>query len=690
MAQVKGRPPVWRCLLVASLLSVVVSVAAAQERPEGERSRPLAPRMELKEVVVTGTRTEKKLLEAPVRTEVVTREEIERTHSRDLKEALEDVPGLILREIHGKQGQAVWMQGFDSDRVLVLLNGERLTATTGSTVDLTQIGTAGIERIEIVKGATSALYGSEAMGGVINVITRQPTDPFSLTIEIDAGSYGNKNLDEAALNGRLGAARALADLSLKRPRWNFKLASDLRRSEGFDLDKSNRMSIRTDGDEGLRWNLDPRFALTPPGGGEIFLSPRYYKEDKERLFSTRVPGLGQSPRKFSEEVDKWHITLGGKRPFEGGSRFSGTLAYERLSDISSQDILASPQLDQKRTAVIELSKGEVQWDLPMGERHLFTAGAVAGRETLTQEQTRDEASGIIQVQEITPGAERENYEGYLQDDLFLTPRIELLPGIRYQYDSEFGSFVAPKINLMVKAASNVNLRLGYGKGYRVPNLRERFFFFDHSALGYQVLGNPDLMPESSDSFQAGVEVWREERFHGEVNLYRNQIKELIDARLNPEKSRQAGLQIFEYQNVNRAVTQGAEIAASFSLGRHVAFNAGYTFLWAKDTDFDRWLLQRPRHQVKGGLDLAHPEWGSGLSLRVVYESKSFVDEQNEVTSPGRTTLDVKVNQEVGRHTTLFAGVDNVTDVHRDPTRSGFDDLRPVIPRFIYAGVRVKM
>ncbi len=103
----------------------------------GERYRRLGPRLEMEEVVVTETRTEKKLLEAPVKTEVVTREEIERTQCLGSQGGAGDVPGLILREIHGKQGQAVWMQGFDADRVLILLNDERLTATTGSSVDLT-------------------------------------------------------------------------------------------------------------------------------------------------------------------------------------------------------------------------------------------------------------------------------------------------------------------------------------------------------------------------------------------------------------------------------------------------------------------------------------------------------------------------------------------------------------------------
>ncbi|NKE73534.1 TonB-dependent receptor plug domain-containing protein [Candidatus Manganitrophus noduliformans] len=368
------------------------------------------------------------------------------------------------------------------------------------------------------------------MGGVINVITREPKESFSFTLEMDAGNYGSKNLGDAELGGRLGAAHTLADLSLKRPRWNPKLTSDLRRSEGFDLDKLNRRSIQTDGDEGLRWNLDPLFALTPPGGGKILLSPRYYKEDKEHLFSTNVPGLGQSPGKFAEEVGKWHITLGGKMPLEEGSRLSGTVAYEQLLDISSssQDIPCLPQLDQKRTAVIELSKGEVQWHIPMRERHLFMAGAVAGRETLTQEQVSNEASGVIKVQEMTPGAGRRNYEAYLQDDIFLASRLELLPGIRYQVDSDFGLFVAPRINLMAKAASSVNLRLGYGKRYRVPNLRERF-----------------------SSLTTAPSVIR----CSEIPISRRSLPAASRPGLRHENVA-TGLQIFEFRNVNLAVTQG--------------------------------------------------------------------------------------------------------------------------------------
>ncbi len=669
-------------LNVVFLLASISSVAAEENTAASKNYEdPLA----VDEVVITGTRTEKTLLEVPVRTEVVTREEIERKHARDLKEALEDVPGLLIRQTHGKQGESVWMQGFDADRVLILLNGERLPASTGSTVDLTQISAADIERIEIVKGATSALYGSEAMGGVINVITRKPQKPFRLNIQMDSGSFGNKNLDSAGFGGEMGAAHLMLSMALKRPRWNFQWASDLRRSEGFDL---GGLESRTEGDSGRRWNIDPRLTLTPSGGGELYVSPRFFKEKKDRQFSIQVPGIGESRRTFKEEAEKWHLTIGGKWPFPGGSRLSGALVYEDFKDVSIQDILDSPQVDQQRKGEIKHNQAEFQWDLPVGEGHLFTMGVLAGYERLSQEQVRFGASTTTVIQEIKPDAKRTHYEGYFQDDIFLTPHLELLPGFRYQNDSDFGGFAAPKINIMVTPVPSVNIRLGYGKGYRVPNLKERFFFFDHSALGYQVIGNPGLQPEESDSFQAGLEYWPGKVFRGEVNIFYNRIKALITPRLNPEKSQQSGLQIFDYQNVDRAITQGVEVSFRYAPRPFLSFKTGYTYLSAKNKVLNRELTERPRHQVKGEVLISIDQLGATLSLGGVYQSRVFVDAQNTVTSPAWTVWDLKWNQELTPKITAFAGIDNFTNLHRNPDRSGIDDLRPSNPRFIYGGIRL--
>jgi outer membrane receptor for ferrienterochelin and colicins len=309
---------------------------------------------------------------------------------------------------------------------------------------------------------------------------------------------------------------------------------------------------------------------------------------------------------------------------------------------------------------------------------------------LEQEQIQRGVSSTVIVHEIEPNAEQDTYEGYVQDDATLASWLEVLPGVRYQYDSDFGSFIAPKLNVLLKASSNVNVRIGYGKGYRAPNLKERFYFFDHSSLGYMVIGNPDLEPESSDSFQAGIEFSNSSAFRADLNVFHNRIKDLIVTELNPVESAAAGLQIFDYQNIGHAVTRGAEASATWKPWPSFGLNGGYTYLWAKDTDANSWLTQRPKHQVKGGVDFRHQGWGTSLSLRAIYQSEEFVDPENTQTSPGWTTVDAKVNQDLFNKTTVFVGVDNIGDVHRSPGGAAAGDNRPPSGRFIYAGVRVTL
>lgn len=663
---------VTRPLAAVVLCSAVLLLVSARANASGAT--------ELPGVVVTGTRTEKPLLESPVRTEVVNRKEIERTHARDLKEALEEVPGLLLKPIHGKSGYEAWLQGLDSDRVLVVVNGEPITPSTGSTVDLSQIGVADVERIEIVKGAVSALYGSNAMGGVINVITREPTAPLAWRLNADGGSWGDKNLSG---DGTDIARRHLSGkFAVKRPQGYLDLSGDVRDSDGYDLDPS---TYRSEGDDGRKANLDTRLAWTPDEETALYLAPRYYREEISNQFTAFAPGVGDIKMKKHEEAARLHTTLGAERKFADSGRLRGWLVYDDWSSITQQDAVATPQIEQQRDAEIDLYRAEMQWDKPWSERHLFTSGLVAGHTALVQNKTENG----LRVDELSDESNR-NLEAYLQDDIFLSERWELVPGLRIQNDSDFGFYAAPKINAMVTPAwfsgVTTNVRLGYGKGYRVPNLKERFYLFDHSALGYMVLGNVNLEPESSDSYQFGIEFAQPGLFHADVSLFHNRIEDLIDTDLNPALSAARGLQIFEYQNTARALTQGVELSGQYHLAPRLQLKGGYTLLDSEDRDTGKSLPRRPEQQIKTGLDYERAEWGSTFTLRAVYQSEEFVDSQNSIESPAWITWDVKFTQAVGKGFQLFAGIDNLTDEHRDPQESS--DFRPKEGRFVYLGVRV--
>ncbi len=652
-------------------LSALCTQASAQQVSDGAA----AYRMDT--VVVTGTRTEKVLSDSPVRTEVVDAQEIEQTHARDLSEALEDVPGLQLRKIIGKSGNQVWLQGLDGDRVLVLIDGQAVPASTNSTADLSQIGTSDIERIEIVKGATSALYGSSAMGGVVNVITRQPDRPFGYRLQLDGGTYAAHNTD-----GGSGLLHLAGRVQRMAERYHWQLSTDVRSSDGFDLDTD---TFTTEGDAGEKINLDARLGWTPDATNEWYIAPAYYQEDLEHRFTTPAPGQpdGVTRKLKLEAAARSHISLGGNHQ-PAGDQLAWSVAHDSWRDTTQQDALATVEVDQERRARFDQSRFEMQWDRAVGEWQLLTAGVLLGREELRQTK-RESGTTLAEV----PDASRTNAEVYLQDDLFLSETWELVPGLRLQQDSDFGDFLAPKINLMAgfwrDEPVQGRLRIGYGRGYRVPNLKERFFEFDHSTLGYQVLGNPDLQPEQSDSLQLGIEFFANTRWRFDLNLFRNEIRDLIDTDIDSVTA--DGIRLFRFQNVARARTQGAELTGSLGVGSSLRVGFSYLRLEARDLDTNQVLAQRPEDQIKLSLDWQVGPWETLVSLRGTHQSEEFVDSANSLVSPAWTSWDLKLNQPLSPRFRIFAGIDNLSDEHRNPDTET-EDQRPLSPRFIYAGLRI--
>ncbi|MGF1644632.1 MAG: TonB-dependent receptor plug domain-containing protein [Thiotrichales bacterium] len=637
-------------------------------------------------VVVTGTRTERALLDVPVRTEVVSREALETTHARDLADALRHQPGLLLQEIHGKSGTEVWLQGLNADRVLVLVNGRPVSASTGSTVDLSQLSVGEIDRVEIVKGAVSALYGSSAMGGVVNIITRRPSAPWSYIVAGDVGSFGDKNRGAAT---KPSSRHAVLDLSANSDRLGARLSADLRDSDGFDLDKS---TFRYEGDAGPKFNLNGELAWRYSTDNEITFTPAYYREDLVNGFADTAPGIGEIRKEKREFAERATGTLAFRHRTELGSKFSGYVMHESFDNQTAQDVIATPEVEQERNAQLGFDKAEIQWDQPLGESQLLTLGLVAFDSDLEQSAVRRDGGRVLEIREISPGARQRNIEFFAQNDIFIGEHWELLPGLRIQDDREFGSHLAPKLNLMYRpsifAPFETRVRAGIGSGYRTPNLKERFFVFDHSQLGYMVLGNPSLNPEQSMSYQAGFEISHANGSRAEFSLFHNDIEDLIDTGLDQTASALSGLQVFKYINIARARTRGAELSFGHAFSRTLSVDLGYSYLDTLDRDTGHALTRRPEHQITAALDWRLPVTDSLVSLRATHQTEEFIDGQNTLVSPGWTRVDLKLNQPIRHGLKFYLGIDNLNDEHRDPARAGFD-FRPKQGRFIYAGLRLE-
>lgn len=671
---VSGRRPAWVRAAFPSLCSTFVLGAGAPALAADASGST----QYLDEIVVTGTRSARSVSDTPVRTEVVTSQELEKTHARTVAEALENVSGLQLREIHGKAGKEVWLQGINADRVLVLIDGMPMTATTGSSVDVTQLAILDVERIEVVKGAVSAQYGSAAMGGVVNVITRRVEPGLAGEVTLDGGSYGDQN--PSGDNTDLSRHSVRAGLSGGSERWRLRLSGSSQSSDGIDPEPE---TWQRPGDAYDRYQLDSRLTWLPTEGHRVFAALGAFTEDSESRFVEAKPGGFVENRGKDETVERWRASLGGEHRNDSGPDWHWNLLHEDLSD-DTEKFTPSTRFDF-RTADHTLSQASAHTELGITESHLLMVGADYRHESL--EQTKD---GVTELMDGQGRASRSSKELWLQDTWMPADAWEFVVGLRGQYDSDFGEHYAPKLNVRFDLYSGADfnhyLRASWGAGYRVPNLKERHYEFDHSQLGYVVEGSPDLTPESSESIQFGWGMNYRREAWLEINAFYNDIDDLIQTEFDAEATaaRGDGVAVYTYTNVARARTRGVESTLGWQFAPGWQVTAGYTYTEADDLTNDAPLTRRPKHQGRLGIDGLTGIPGMSWLVRVRSQSSETVDAGASMTSPAYTTVDLSLNQRLGDHLKVFAGVDNLTDSQRDFSNSA--DFSPVAGRFIYAGL----
>lgn len=631
-----------------------------------------AAEVQLDRVVVTGTRTEKRPDESPVPIEVVTRQELARAHARTLRDALENVPGLQLRDIHGKSGYELSLQGLGSDQVLVLIDGLPITASTSSTVDLGQYLLTDVERIEVVKGAASAQYGSSAMGGVVNVITRRIDPGLRGQATADAGSYGARN----ASGGRWSPAMRHGQAAIEggSETWRVRLAADVNDNRGHATDP--RQWARQ-GDAVRRDQAGLRLNWAPARAGAFWLDASTYREANEKRYDYYVPPV-DVPQRKTEDIERQRLAGGGHWRFGNGVRAELKAMHERYDGTTLSFSDAAPVGD--RRSAQRTDHVGVQFDLPAWRSQLWQFGGDLHREALAQT-----ANG---VSELAGGrVTRRANELYAQNDILFNDDWELVLGVRWQDDSDFGTHMAPKASLRTHVLRSADwtgvLRASLGQGYRVPNLKERYYVFDHSALGYRVIGNPDLQPESSTSAQFGGTLTRSDGLALQVNAFLNRVRDLIQTDLT-HYTVVDGVAAYTYRNVARARTWGVEAAAQWPVAPTLQLQAAYTWTHTEDLATGQELNRRPRHQLRLGADWTLRD-GTTLAARLRGQSSERVDSSSYARSPSWTTLDLKLNHTLSPRTTLFAGIDNVFGTQRDFADAS--DFSPATGRFIYLGAR---
>lgn len=632
------------------------------------------------------------LSEEPVRVEVITKEDLERLHAINLADALRYSAGVQLKPITGKTGEGVWLQGYDSDRVAVLVDGLPIAAGTGSSVDISQIAIGDVERIEIGKGAMSALYGSSAMGGVVNIITRRPNSGQHAQFSYSGGTWGSQ--DEPYDHMPLGKQHLKVGYSWNTSTQFLQLIADQQVSNGY----RSPNATSTQGWDGYRTNVSGKLARAIGDFWSISLTPRLYREDVKITKDNFRGGIGAVPEDKTDITEKDYLAAAIR--YKSGS-YESSLQWqgENYSNESRQDIVQTAHTEQFRTTDIQHKGLVFHQQYQFNYLNRFEMGVDWLHDQMLAISNKDDGLGN-QTRAVEVNNEAiENINGFFQWSQQLDGQWESLLSARINSNPKYGEHVSPMLNLQyfpLDLLSGISsLRFGIGYGYRTPTLKELYHFFDHTHMGYALVGNEALEPESSTNYQATFEWQPSPSSQFDITVYYNEIENLIDFLEDTDVSQSLTDEYGSddnpyiignvYTNIDEAITKGAEINFAHQWSHYLRSSFGYAYLHAKNVNTDKWLTHRPAHDAKVNLDwFITPKLDA--SVRYRYSSEQFADEANQIRTPAYAQVDLKLNYKWSRNVLLFAGIDNVTGLQKD----SFDgnDLRPEEGRYSYLGIKI--
>lgn len=628
-------------------------------------------------MVITATRTLRDVEDVSIPVSVVSGEEINRSGSMRLSDILSEQTGMQIVNDHGT---GIQVQGFDPDYTLVMIDGNPVIGRTAGTLDLTRISVRNVEQIEIVKGPSSALWGSDALAGVVNIITSRSSEPISGGFTTRYGE--NNTLD---LNG---------SLSLNRSGWNNDINVNRNSSGGYSL---NPGSVSQTVPEFENYTLQYKTSYALSDRLEFEGGIRYFHESQQSRSS--ISGEGDSPLLLQGDAKREDLIATPSLSYTPLSRLNIELKwmssfYETESELRFSE--TGETYDETQFSQY-YNKPELKAGYRWNNTHHSMIGTGAIFERLDADRYPSQPNFNTQFL-------------FAQHSFTPVQDIELTGGLRYDSHSEYSSQWSPKLSARYKAADWIQFRASAGRGFKAPKFRQLFLDFTNSTAGYSVFGqstvvdgirrlqnegNIDqvLMPvdnlsqiraESSWAVNAGFDIDPVSSVRLRVNLFQNRVSDLIETA--PVARKTNGQSVFTYFNVDEVFTRGLESEVRVKITDQVRGSIGYQLLDAKrkierdrtvqneqgevvqrtDVSFKP-MFNRSRHS--GNVKLFYESgngWGANIrgSLRGRYglfdsNGNEFVNDGEFVS--GYTVWNAAVSKELFGSMTLQAGVDNLSD-----------------------------
>ena len=631
----------------------------------------------LDEIIITATKTERVLSSIPLNASIIKKEEIERTSATRLTDIINEELGLMTVSDYGG-AEGVQIQGLDSEYTLVLIDNQPLIGRSAGTLDLNRISVGNIKQIEIVRGASSSLYGNEALAGVINIITEEPADGFNADISTSYETH--ETIDN---NFSLG---------YKSKKFTSSLFVNTYASDGYDLDESDDLKTVNEF-KNITTQLKLGFEVN--NNLSISINSRNFDQTIDNIASSTLSGetniaenninlkINHKIKKFNTDLEIYFNSFYGDEFLDdqNGNRFSESF-YDQI--LIKPEIKSIYEISDKNNIIVGI-----------GNRH----------------ESLDRTYFDIKPKQNSPFI-------YFQYDYRPLEKINLLFGGRYDKFDEYKSQISPKFSGIFEFDDYNLIKISTGYGFKAPDFRQLYFNFSNSTIGYSVIGynvvndvmsqlieegqiinivvpleefENSLSPESSLSVNIGFETSFLKNFKFSGNFFNNSAKNLIDTRVIANKTN--GQNVFSYYNVNEVSTYGVEIETKYKPNNNFKISLGYQLLYAFDLDarkaFDNGevfarstpvspafrlkksdyfgLYNRSRHMAIFKINYNNLENKFNSSLRLRYRSKfglydsnsnNYLDKYDEFVN-GYITANISLKKNINKSISLTAGIENI-------------------------------
>jgi len=599
---------------------------------------------ELGQVTVTASGHAQQLEDAPASISVITREQIEQRYYQDATDALRDIPGVIITGGgSGDRGNDIVIRGMPSQYTLILVDGKPV-----STRETRPNGSAGfeqdwlpplqsIERIEVVRGPMSTLYGSDAIGGVINVITRKVAEEWGGAVQLDT------IIQDDSRSGDIQQG----NFSLSGP-----LLADTLGLQVYGRASSRQEDRFVDGfEEKNLKNLNARLSFTPTDNQDFTLEAGQTKQDRRSLIGYSAPATGcrggctDSDNEYTREVLALSHT--------GRWDFGTTDSYVQREEAENLTREMKVTNTSAKTALVA----------PLGD-HLLTVGANFEKEELS-DRTSNQISNRTDVDAST-------WALFAEDEWMLPGNVSVTGGVRLDDDENYGSHVSPRLYGVWGMAPRWTLKGGVSTGFRSPSLREITPDWGQVSRGGDVYGNPDLEPETSVNKELGLYFNAGRDLQANVTVFHNDFKDKITRIACPPSVCPGGPNQFgsdpTYRvNVDEAVTRGVEAAVSTTLARTLDLTLSYTYTDSEQQSGE--YEGEPLNQVPKHLASLQADWRvtSRLSpwLAVRYRGEESQPttgpSSSSIVAPSNTLVDAGLAFKLTPQATLNTGIYNIAD-----------------------------